>query len=100
MTNCTNGFRCKKFRSAEWEARIDQLMDMQLHTIDYGTRKKAYDEVQAILADELPMIQTIAPLAYSAARSAVKNLKPSTLTPYRLTWNIEELWLETNRPRA
>jgi peptide/nickel transport system substrate-binding protein len=91
-------FPMQKVPSSEWEARIDQLMDMQLHTIDYATRKKAYDEVQAILADELPMIQTIAPLAYSAARSHVKNLKPTTLTPYRLTWNIEELWLETNRP--
>ena len=68
-------------------------MDAQMRTLDFTARKKAFDEVQAILADELPMIYTIAPLASAAARPNIGNLRPSVMTPFRLTWNIEELFL-------
>src|SRR5262249_7489955 len=87
-------FPSQKAPSTEWEARIDQLMDSQMRSLDFATRKKAFDEVQAILGEELPMIYTIAPLAYAAARPELKNLKPSVLTPYRVTWNLEELWMD------
>jgi ABC-type transport system substrate-binding protein len=67
-------------------------MDAQMRTLDIAARKKDFDEVQAILAQELPMIYTIAPAASSAIRAGVGNLRPSVLSPYRLTWNVEELY--------
>ncbi len=86
-------FPLQKTPATAWEARIDALMDEQMRTLDFAARKKAFDEVQAILADELPMIYTIAPLASAAARPNIANLRPSVMTPFRLTWNIEELFL-------
>jgi peptide/nickel transport system substrate-binding protein len=78
--------------STDWEARIDSLMDAQMRTLDLAERKKAFDEVQAILAEELPMIYTVAPFAFAAVRSDVGNVQPSVLSPFRVTWNLEELF--------
>jgi peptide/nickel transport system substrate-binding protein len=87
-------FPLQKTPSTDWEARIDSLMDAQMRTLDFATRKKAFDEVQAILADELPMIYTVSPFACSAARENIANIRPAVMTPYRLTWNIEELYFK------
>jgi hypothetical protein len=40
------------------------------------------------------MIYTVSPFAYCAARSGIGNLRPSVLTPYRLTWNLDELFFK------
>jgi peptide/nickel transport system substrate-binding protein len=77
--------------STEWEARLDKLVDAQMRTLDFPQRKKDFDEVQVILAEELPMIYTVAPFVCSAVRSNVANLRPAVLNPYHLTWNLEEL---------
>ena len=78
--------------ATDWEARLDGLMDAQMRTLDFAHRKKTFDEVQAILAEQLPMIYTVAPLHLAAARADLANLRPSLLTPYRLTWNVEQLY--------
>jgi len=88
-------FPLQKSPSTDWEARIDALMDAQMRTLDFAERKKAFDEVQAILADELPMIYTVSPFAYAAIRSDIGNVRPSPLTTYRVTWNIEELYFKS-----
>ena len=77
--------------STEWEARLDFLMDAQLKTLDFAERKKYFDEVQFIMADQVPMIYTAAMNAYSAARSDLGNLRPTPHHHNRLIWNIEEL---------
>lgn len=87
-------FPFQKTPSTPWEARIDQLMETQFKTLDFVERKKAFDEVQAILAEELPMIYTVAPYSYAAVRTRIGNLRPSVLTPYRVTWNLEELYFK------
>ena len=69
-------------------------MDAQMRTLDFTQRKKDFDKVQAILADELPMIYTVSPFTCAAIRSDVGNVRPSVLTPYRLTWNMEELYFK------
>lgn len=78
--------------ATEWEARIDALMDAQVRTLDYAARKRAFDEVQAILAEELPMIYTVAPFQFAATRTDIGNLRPSEFTPFRVTWNVQELF--------
>jgi peptide/nickel transport system substrate-binding protein len=84
-------FPFQKTPSTDWEARIDSLMDAQMRTLDFAQRKKYFDEVQVILAEELPMIYTVAPLAAAAIRPDIENLRPAVLSPYHLTWNLEEL---------
>ncbi len=81
--------------STPWEARIDSLMEAQMRTLEFAARKKAFDEVQTILAEQLPMIYTLSPVAYAAVRVEIGNLRPSALTPYRATWNLEELFFQT-----
>ena len=80
--------------STDWEARVDSLMDAQMRTLDFVQRKKIYDEVQAILAEELPMIYTVSPFHFVAVRPDLANLRPSVLTPNRVTWNVEELFFK------
>lgn len=90
-------FPFQKTPSTDWEARIDALMDAQMRTLDFAQRKKAFDEVQMIMAEELPMIYTVAPFACSAIRTGVGNLRPAVLSPYRLTWNLDELFWQKNK---
>jgi len=80
-----------------WEARIDDLINSLMRTTEYRERKKAFDEIQVIMADELPMIYTISPLAFGALRPDLRNLRPAVLSPYRLTWNLEELYFQSPR---
>jgi peptide/nickel transport system substrate-binding protein len=78
--------------STDWEARLDTLMDQLMHTLDLSARKKAFDEVQMILGEEQPMIYTVSPIGYAAVRSNIANVQGLMLSPYRVTWNIEELY--------
>lgn len=78
--------------ATDWEGRIDGLMDAQMRTLDFAQRKRYFDEVQVILAEELPMIYTVSPFSAAAIRSDVGNLRPSVLSPYRVSWNLEELY--------
>ena len=87
-------FPFQKTPSTDWEARIDLLMDAQMRTLDFTQRKKDFDEVQGILAEELPMIYTVSPFAYSGIRLGVGNLRPAVLSPYHVTWNLEELYFK------
>jgi ABC-type transport system substrate-binding protein len=87
-------FPGQQIPSTDWEARIDSLMTTQMRTLDFAQRKKCFDEVQVILAEEQPMIYTIAPFAAGAIRPDMGNLRPAVLSPYHLTWNLEELYFK------
>jgi peptide/nickel transport system substrate-binding protein len=80
--------------STEWEARLDWLMNAQLKTLDFSERKKLFDEVQEILAEQVPMIYTVAPQVYAAVRADLGNVRPSVLSSWRVTWNAEELYFK------
>lgn len=87
-------FPAQKQPSTEWEARIDQLMNAQLQTLDHAERRKYFDEVQVIMAEQMPQIPTVAQEAYSAARTDIGNLRGTTFDPNRLAWNLEELYFK------
>ena len=87
-------FPSQQHPSTDWEAKLDSLMDAQLHTLDFAQRKKDFDEAQAIWADELPMICLAAPYSAAAIRSDIGNVRPAVSSAYRVTWNIEELYLK------
>jgi peptide/nickel transport system substrate-binding protein len=84
--------------STDWEARIDYLMDAQMKTLDDNERKKDFDEVQSILTEQVPMIFTVTPYFYAAAKSNIGNLRATSLSSYRASWNIEELY--SKKPTA
>ena len=76
-----------------WEAEIDQLMNQQMITIDYSRRKQAYDRVQQLIADNLPLIFLATPNVLVGAKNEVGNFDPGVLAPYAL-WNTEELYFK------
>jgi peptide/nickel transport system substrate-binding protein len=84
----------QKTPATAWEARVDELMDAQLKSFDFGERKRGFDEVQMILNDELPLIFTVTPRVYAAIRPDIGNLRPTALTTRHLTWNAEELYFK------
>lgn len=87
-------FPRQKTPSTAWEARLDHLMDAQMKTLDFAERKKDFDEVQYILGEQAPMIFTVTPYYYAAARADLGNLRPTPLSFYRVTWNAEELYFK------
>jgi peptide/nickel transport system substrate-binding protein len=75
-----------------WEAEIDRLMRQQLVTLDYAKRKRIYDHVQEIVAENLPVICLASPNILVGAKDRVGNFQPAILDPYAL-WNVEQLYI-------
>jgi peptide/nickel transport system substrate-binding protein len=78
-----------------WEAEIDHLMEQQLVTPGYEQRKKLYDRVQEILAENQPMIFLASPDILVGAKNSLANLHPAVLEPYVL-WNVDQLYFRGN----
>jgi peptide/nickel transport system substrate-binding protein len=87
-------FPRQKTPSTDWEARIDQLMDAQLKTLDYNERKKYFDEVQDILGEQQPEIYTVVPIYYAAARTDIGNIRVTAMDIDHASWNAEELYFK------
>jgi peptide/nickel transport system substrate-binding protein len=79
-----------------WEAEIDRLMEQQLSATSYEQRKKLFDRVQQILADNQPMIFLASPHILAGAQVTIGNFHPAVLEPYVL-WNVEQLYFETGK---
>jgi peptide/nickel transport system substrate-binding protein len=82
----------QKRPATEWEAEIDRLMLRQMTSTDPAERRRLYDRVQEIVADELPIIPLASPHILVGAHRRVGNLQPAVLAPYAL-WNAERLYL-------
>jgi len=74
-----------------WEARIDTLIYQSTALFDYPARKLLVDEIQMILAEELPQIPLVVEPVYAAARRRVGNFNPSPLG-ISTYWNVELLY--------
>jgi peptide/nickel transport system substrate-binding protein len=81
----------EKAPATPWEAELDQLMQKQLVTLNYQQRKKIYDRVQEILAQELPMIYLASPNILVGAQENLGNFHPAIIEQYTF-WNAEELF--------
>jgi peptide/nickel transport system substrate-binding protein len=74
-----------------WEAEIDGLMRQQMTTLDHAQRKRLYDRVQQIAAENLPLICLASPNILVAARRNLGNFQPAVVDHYTL-WNAEQLY--------
>ncbi len=77
-----------------WEREVDTLMQQQMVTLDYGNRKRLYDRVQELIAQQLPFIFLATPNVLAAADPRVGNFHPAVLDPYTF-WNADELYIRT-----
>jgi len=75
-----------------WETEMDRLMQQQLVTTDYQARKKLYDRVQEIVAQDLPVICVASPNILVGAKDRVGNFDPAPLDSYAV-WNLEQLYI-------
>lgn len=87
-------FPNQKKPSTDWEARVDELMDAQMQTLDLATRQKLFNEVQAIVGEEQPMIGIVSAFAFVAFRPDLANVRAAAAVPHRITWNIQELYFK------
>lgn len=74
----------------EWEKQIDELMAKQAATIDVAERKRLFNEVQRIFAEQLPMLHFAAPRIYIGASARLLNLQPALTRP-PLLWAIDTI---------
>jgi peptide/nickel transport system substrate-binding protein len=82
-----------------WETEIDSLMERQLTAPSYEQRKKLYDRVQEILAEEQPMIFLASPDILVGAKNSIGNFHPAVLEPYVL-WNVEQLYFKNDPEKS
>jgi peptide/nickel transport system substrate-binding protein len=75
-----------------WESEIDDLMHRQLSTLRHDRRKKLYDRVQQLMADNVPLVSLLTPNVLVAAKDRVKNFRPAILD-HNTLWAVEELYL-------
>jgi peptide/nickel transport system substrate-binding protein len=78
--------------ATDWEREIDTLMQQQMVTLDYGKRKKLYDRVQQIIAENVPFVFLATPDVLVGAKSQIGNFHPAVLDHYTL-WNADQLYL-------
>ena len=81
----------EKQPATSWEAEMDTLMRKQLTALDFKARKKMYDRVQQIVAEQLPVICLASPNILVGARKQLQNFRPAILEHYTLH-NAEELY--------
>ena len=76
--------------ATEWEARIDELIGLQERTRDMDQRIAYMHEVQAIMAEQLPLLYGFTPYGYVGVKNKWRNIYvPAAGTSL---WNIEEIW--------
>lgn len=75
-----------------WEAEIDGLMLEIGRNTDPEARRRDFFKVQAILAEEQPMLFLVTPTDYVGYRNRWQNIQPTPLGG--VTWNMESLWSE------
>ncbi len=84
----------EKNPATPWEAEIDQLMQQQLVILNYQRRKKIYDRVQEVLAQQVPMIYLVSPNILVGAQDDLGNFHPAIIEQYTF-WNADELFWHT-----
>jgi len=85
--------------ATSWEAEIDALMRRQLTTRDVHLRKRLYDRVQELVAQNLPIISLVSPSVLVGATKGLGNFRPTVLDHHAL-WNVEELFWRRRSPGA
>ena len=86
----------QKQPATPWEAEIDKLIVEQASTADQKKRKIAFDRVQQIVWDEVPVIHLVNRNAMVAISPRLRNVQPAVLNPH-VFWNAESLYLAAEK---
>ncbi len=86
----------QKTPATQWEADVDRLMRGQASTLDDKTRKRYFDQVQEIVADQAPFIYLVNPNALVGISPHLQGAKPVPVRP-QTYWNIEWIKIATEK---
>jgi peptide/nickel transport system substrate-binding protein len=79
-----------KAPATEWEARIDALMAQQASTVDMTQRRAIFNDVQKVMAENLPALYFASPRLYAAHSTRVRGAVTAITRPH-LLWNVDML---------
>lgn len=74
-----------------WQQEIDRLMRRQASTLDPALRRRHYHRVQALVAENLPLIPLVSPHVLVGARRGLGNFRPAVLE-HQTLWNADRLF--------
>jgi peptide/nickel transport system substrate-binding protein len=80
--------------ATEWEKEIDDLMLQVTSEPDPAERRRLFEQVQKIFADNLPALYFVAPRLYMGVSERVGNLEPAILRP-QLLWNADRITVKS-----
>lgn len=80
----------QKTPATDWERQIDELMTRQAAALDPEERKRLFNEVQRLFAENLPVLYFAAPRVYIAASARLINLYPALTRP-EIIWSADTL---------
>lgn len=66
-----------------WEARIDKLLEEGTAEMDTEKRAPYYWEIQQIIHDQLPLLETVRQLRFVAYKDSLENFQPTVWGQYR-----------------
>ena len=82
--------------ATEWEKTIDNLMRQMTTSLDQAERKRLFDQVQNIFADNLPALYFVAPRMYIGVSARVGSMSPTILRP-QLLWAADTITVRTGQ---
>lgn len=69
--------------ATEWEAEIDKLLEEGTEVMDPEQRAPYYWQIQQIIHDQLPLLETVRQLRYIAYKDSLENFQPTVWGTYR-----------------
>ncbi len=69
-----------------WEAEIDTLLDEGASEMDLTKRPQYYWQIQQILHDQLPIIETVRQQRYASWKNSLENYQPKVWGLYKSEW--------------
>jgi peptide/nickel transport system substrate-binding protein len=76
--------------TTDWEREIDDLITRQAATLDLDERRRLFNEVQRIFAENLPVLYFAAPRVYIASSARLINVYPALTRP-EILWSADTL---------
>jgi peptide/nickel transport system substrate-binding protein len=76
--------------ATEWEKEIDDLMMQVTAEPDPAERRRLFEQVQKVFAENLPMLYFVAPRLHMGVSERLGGLEPAIMRP-QLLWNADRI---------
>jgi len=86
----------QKTPATVWEAEIDRLMRAQASATDDAVRKRNFDRVQEIVAEQVPFIYLVNKNALMGVSPLLQGVEPVATRP-QTYWNVERIRMSQER---